>query len=166
MKIINWMGGLLVLTLSLHGQARDSARLTIDFEIPVIDAAPYHKPYVAIWLETLDRRPVHAFAFWAEQADWYKDLRQWWRKVGRKQARNYDAVSGATRKPGQYQIRWELSELTANLAAGDYVLHFEAVREQGSREYIKHKIRFDELDPQVYELEGKEEIGRIRIEIK
>src|SRR5690606_33055924 len=56
--------------------------LDIQIEIPAIDASPYHRPYVAIWLETTEREGVETIAVWHEQEEWLRDMRQWWRKLG------------------------------------------------------------------------------------
>lgn len=118
--------------------------LTMNVTVPTIKTNPYHRPYVAVWLETPNRKGVHTFAFWREQEDWFKDLRQWWRKIGRKNNPNYDAISAATRKPGEYTLTWQ-GQLSngEQISPGDYVLHFESVREQGSREYFRQKITLD-----------------------
>jgi hypothetical protein len=141
--------------------------ITVEVEIPEIQTTPYHKPYVAVWIETPKRKGVHTLAFWKEQSDWFKDLRQWWRKIGRKKSPNYDATTGATRKPGKYQLSWDGLNLNGNkLNAGEYVLHIESVREQGSREYLRQKFTFGLNQTQQYQLQGKSELGSIIISIK
>lgn len=141
--------------------------ITVEVEIPEIQTTPYHKPYVAVWIETPKRKGVHTLAFWKEQSDWFKDLRQWWRKIGRKKSSNYDATTGATRKPGKYQLSWDGLNLNGNkLNAGEYVLHIESVREQGSREYLRQKFTFGLNQTQQYQLQGKSELGSIIISIK
>jgi len=140
--------------------------INMTVEIPKITSNPYHKPYVAIWLETPKREGVHTFAFWKEQPDWFKDLRQWWRKIGRKRSPNYDAVTGATRKPGVYHFIWHGQLVDGQrLPPGEYILHFESVREQGSREYIRQKIYYGQNRIQHYELQGKTELGKIVISV-
>ncbi|NMP30714.1 DUF2271 domain-containing protein [Thalassotalea sp. M1531] len=152
------------LTLSALTHAQE---IKVSVEIPQIKANPYHKPYVAIWVETKRRKGVHTLAFWKEQPDWFKDLRQWWRKIGRDKTPNYDAVTGATRKPGTYQLTWD-GQLNSgeNVPAGQYVLHIEAVREQGSREYIRQIITLGDNQTQTYQLQGKTELGSVQISIK
>ena len=142
-------------------------QVSISVNLPQLAVEPYHRPYVAVWLETTDRKGVHTFAFWAEDDDWYKDLRQWWRKIGRSNSPKYDAVSGATRKPGKYQLQWQGKLVGgAQLSAGEYVLHFEASREEGSREYLQQKISFSQGKIQNYRLIGQAEFGEIIINIK
>ncbi|KPZ57351.1 hypothetical protein AN391_01938 [Pseudoalteromonas sp. P1-13-1a] len=150
-----------------YAKKAEPINLSIDFTLPKINTEPYHRPYVAIWLETPDREGIHTLVFWHEQQEWFKDLRQWWRKIGRKASANYDGVSGATRKPNSYQVSWQgqLSD-TEMLPQGEYTLNFEAVREEGSREYLKQKIRWDNNQPQHYQLQGQTELGAITITIE
>jgi len=157
----------LLLVLLFFVPTSFAEKLSLSVEIPSISTEPYHKPYVAIWLETPKRKGVHTFAFWKEHADWYKDLRQWWRKIGRKDTPNYDGVTGATRKPGSYQLSWQ-GELSSGelVPPGSYVLHIEAVREQGSREYLRQTIILGKNHQQSYQLQGKTELGRISISIE
>ena len=163
MKInkIGWLFLTLFFVPTLFAQS-----LKVDIEIPALKANPYHKPYIAIWVETPKRKGVHTLAFWKEQPDWFKDLRQWWRKIGRSNTPNYDAVTGATRKPGNYKLSWD-GVLTSGelLPAGKYVLHIEAVREQGGREYLRQAFTLGENHRQSYQLEGKTELGSISITI-
>lgn len=153
---------LLVVSSSINAQT-----LQIELEIPAIKTNPYHKPYIAVWVETPKRKGVHTLAFWKEQPDWFKDLRQWWRKIGRDNSPNYDATTGATRKPGSYQLNWDgVTSAGEKIPSGEYVLHIESVREQGSREYIRQKFTFGLDQPQQYKLQGKTELGSITISIK
>ena len=128
-------------------------QVSILVETPVIESQPYHKPYVAVWLETPKRKDVYIFAFWKEQADWFKDLRQWWRKIARKSTPNYDGVTGATRNPGIYQLLWQGKLSSGKLVSpSEYVLNIEAVREQGSREYLRQVITLGNNQLQSYQL--------------
>ncbi len=170
-KEINMLKKLSIILLFMQfctlAHANNNALLTIEFTVPDLQVEPYHRPYVAVWLETVDRQGVHTFLFWHEQEDWFKDLRQWWRKIGRKQSPAYDAVTSATKKPGVYKITWNgiLADNT-HVLAGDYILHFEAVREQGSREYLRQKITLNAKKNQSFTLQGKNEIGIINIKVK
>ncbi|MBX2859040.1 MAG: DUF2271 domain-containing protein [Cellvibrionaceae bacterium] len=137
---------ILFTALSTFTSAGDKPVLKLSLELPKIQADPYLKPYVAIWLEDNQRRPITTIALWYQlqglntaQADgkkWLKDLRQWWRKIGRSKAYDLDGVTGATRRPGSYEIGWPLSqELFKKLNSGSLVLHVEAAREEGGRSY-------------------------------
>ncbi|MFW2374642.1 MAG: DUF2271 domain-containing protein [Gammaproteobacteria bacterium] len=157
--------GLLLLLMLLHRSGLANS-VDIDVTIPPLDVATYHRPYVAVWLETPQRRGVHTLAIWHEKDDWLKDLRQWWRKLGRNKQTSYDAASGATRRPGHYHIHWDGRDSTgATVEKGDYYLLFEAAREAGGREFIRQKIVLGEDAPQRYELHGNIEFGSILINI-
>lgn len=75
----------------LVAPAAQAADLTVNVEIPRINAAEYHRPYVAIWIEDANQKSVADLQVWYQQTDgkeghgtkWLPDLRQWWRKSGR-----------------------------------------------------------------------------------
>ncbi|GAB5452002.1 MAG: DUF2271 domain-containing protein [Halioglobus sp.] len=106
--------------------------LVVDLNLPRIDTAEYHRPYVAVWLEDSQRRQVLQIALWLEQEKWHRDLRSWWRRGGSKLALPIDGISGATRKPGDYRLVTH-----TDLPAGRYTLNVEAVREVGGREHLR-----------------------------
>lgn len=135
--------------------------LDIQIEIPAIDASPYHRPYVAIWLETAEREGVETIAVWHEQEEWLRDMRQWWRKLGRSKSPSYDAVTGATPKPDTYSISWK----NETLSPGTYYLNFEAAREEGGRDYLRQAIHLGENTKQNFTLKGKKELGVINISL-
>ena len=141
--------------------------LSISLEIPVLDANPYFRPYVAVWLEDKQRNPVKTLALWyqvdtenVEDPDgkkWLKDLRQWWRKLGRTGEPRIDAVTGATRKPGHYEITSDFSQLKH----GEYLINIEAAREEGSRSYKRLPLTLPGPSEQV--IEPDLELGKITI---
>ena len=114
-------------------------------------------------METVDRKPIQTLALWVEQEDWLKDLRQWWRKIGRrtwKKSEALDAVTGATRKPRNYKLKWKLD----NIEHDELVLHFEAVRERGGRSHSRTTINLRESKE--YVVAPSEELGVIKIQVK
>lgn len=150
---------------SQHNYA--DTKINIELEVPKIDANPYFRPYVAVWLEDTARKPVRTLAIWyqintenVEEPDgkkWLKDLRQWWRKLGRAGEPNIDAVTGATRKPGRYKIKDDLSDL----AEGEYLLNIEAAREEGSRSYKRIPISLPHTSVQT--IDASIELGVVTI---
>ncbi|PCI58685.1 MAG: hypothetical protein COB34_04705 [Methylophilaceae bacterium] len=144
-----------------------SETVTVNVTVPIINEEPYHRPYMAVWIETPERIGVKTLAVWHEKKKWLKDLRQWWRKLGRENSAHYDAVTKATPKPGDYQLEWNGKDTAGNpLAAGYYFVCIEAAREDGGRDFIKQKIQLGMHTPQTYVLDAKPEIGPIRIHIK
>lgn len=167
---------LLVVTIQLlfwsSSAFSESNSVVIEFEQPKLSARPYFKPYVAIWLETPKRKYVATLALWyqltpskqgeGEGGKWLKDLRQWWRKSSIESRKNIDSVTGATRKPGNYKILWDgENDLGEKVANGDYVICFEAAREEGGREFIRVPVSLGKSE--TYQKQGKTELGKISI---
>lgn len=139
---------------------------TLEIEVPRLDVSPYHRPYVAVWLETPDRQGVHTLEIWYEQDTWLKDLRQWWRKLGRADSARYDGVTGATRKPGRYRLTWDGRDAEGRVVpAGDYVLLIEAAREEGGRDLLRQAVTLGD-QAQHFQLKGQGELGSVDIHIR
>ena len=97
------------LTIALSGllaatPAAYAASLDINVEIPRLNVAEYHRPYVAVWIEKPDQTAVKTLAVWydtklakREGETWLKDMRQWWRRAGREMKMPVDGVTGALR---------------------------------------------------------------------
>lgn len=138
----------------------------VTLTVPEIDTNPYHRPYVAVWVETLEREGVHTIAVWHEQDEWLRDMRQWWRKLGRKTQPSYDAVTGATRKPGDYSVSWDLKSVDGNtIPAGEYYISVEAAREEGGRGYLRQKVVLGENKKQEYSQQGEIELGSFIVRV-
>jgi len=149
-----------------------AANLTIEVEIPRLEVAEYHKPYVAIWLEGPDRA-VTNLAVWydlkmrnSEGTKWLKDLRQWWRRSGRELTMPVDGISGATQPPGEHEILLEDAQSPlAALPAGDYELVVEAAREVGGRELVRLPFQWPPQGAQTREVRGEHELGAVKLQI-
>ncbi|MFN4064998.1 MAG: DUF2271 domain-containing protein, partial [Parazoarcus communis] len=88
-----------------------AAELKLDIEVPRLNVAEYHRPYVAVWIEKPDNSVAANLAVWYdtkmrndEGTKWLKDMRQWWRRIGRDVAVPIDGVTSATRAPGMHSI--------------------------------------------------------------
>ena len=142
-----------------------AATATITLTIPAIEADPYHRPYVAVWIETPQREYVTTVFVWYEGDEWLKDIRQWWRRIGRKGKETYDAVTGATRRPGTYVVHWDGTDSGGEpVADGEYVFNVEASREQGDRSFVRARV--DTARAHTADIAGDGELGPIRIEIE
>lgn len=135
---------LFALTLStnlLAAPVPQSAVLDIQLSLPVIDEGSYERPYVAVWLEDDQKKPVTTMQLWVQDSDWYQDLRSWWRKIGRYENDQIDAYSSATRSSGNHRFRWKVQDAQKQpLSAGKYRLNIEVVREGGGRSYARQVI--------------------------
>jgi hypothetical protein len=96
------------LTIALSGLLATpayAATLDINVEIPKLNVAEYHRPYVAVWIEGADQKVAANLSVWYQQTSnseghgtkWLPDLRQWWRKSGRSLKVPVDGVTGPSR---------------------------------------------------------------------
>lgn len=165
---------LLMLILPLLAASALAADLAIKVEVPQLNVAEYHRPYVAMWLEGPDQRFVVNLAVWYDQkkkdnggSKWLKDLRQWWRKSGRELQLPVDGVTSATRVPGVHVVNFTGDKAPLNtLPAGDYQLVVEATREGGGRELLRIPFQWPAKSAQNLSAKGKGELGSIALQLK
>lgn len=114
-----------------------ATELQLALKLPA-QAGEYHNPYVAVWVENSKGQSARTLVLWREGSKWLKDIRRWWRKVGRKDADFVDGITSATRAAGHYQLNFDaLDDKGEPLTSGRYTLRIEVVRENGSRAMIK-----------------------------
>lgn len=142
--------------------------LAVTVEIPRLEVAEYHAPYLAMWLEDTDGAAT-SLAVWydvdlknEEGETWLKDLRQWWRRAGRSTDMPVDGVSGPTRPPGAHDAEFSLSAL----APGEYAFVIEAAREVGGRELLRTPIALPADAQSVFKLQGEHELGLVTVTVK
>ncbi|WP_020652872.1 DUF2271 domain-containing protein [Massilia niastensis] len=164
----------LALTLPLASGWAMAADLSVKFELPQLNVAEYHKPYVAIWIERPDQSVASNLAvlYDVKKKDdagekWVKDLRTWWRKSGRELDLPLDGVSGATRAAGSHTLSFSQARTGLDkLPAGDYKLVVEAAREAGGREVVKVPFTWPAKGKLAANAAGKEELGAVAIQIQ
>ncbi|MCA1854929.1 DUF2271 domain-containing protein [Massilia oculi] len=161
----------LALTLPFVSSWAVAADLSVKFELPQLQVAEYHKPYVAIWIEKGDGAIASnlALLYDVKKKDnagekWVKDLRTWWRKAGRDLTLPIDGVSGATRAAGSHSMKF--AGATDKLPAGDYKLVVEAAREAGGRELVRVPFTLPAKGKLAASASGKEELGAVAIAIQ
>ena len=166
------------LTIALSGvlaMPAYAAELNLSVEIPQLNVAEYHRPYVAVWVEGADQKVAANLSLWYQAKDtkeghgtkWLPDLRQWWRKSGRTLKVPVDGVSGPTRPVGKHALKFgdKQSELS-KLAPGNYTLVVEAVREVGGRELVKIPFTWPAKALQSGNAQGSSELGTVALAIK
>ena len=149
------------------------AELAVKFEIPQLNVAEYHRPYVAMWIERPDQGVASSLAVLYDVkkkdnggAKWVKDLRTWWRKAGRELELPMDGVSGATRATGEQTLNFGAARNGIDkLPPGDYKLVIEAARESGGRELVRVPFSLPLKGKQSFSARGKEELGAITLQI-
>lgn len=160
--------------LGTQAIAVQAAEMSIKVEVPKLNVAEYHKPYVAIWIEKPDQSFAGNLAVWYdlkkknnEGTKWLKDLRQWWRRSGRELDMPFDGLSGATRTTGEHSLSFSGDKgVLASLPAGNYQLMVEAAREGGGREVVKLPFQWQAKGEQALTAHGSSELGTIAINIK
>lgn len=167
----------ILLTVGLSGAIATPALasdLNLKIEIPRLNVAEYHRPYVAVWLEKPDQTVAANLAVWYdvglknnEGTKWLKDLRQWWRRTGRELTMPTDGLSSATRPPGEHSISFGADKkVLSELPAGEYQLVVEAAREVGGRELLRIPVQWPPKTPAAQKVQGQHELGTISVEIK
>lgn len=162
-----------LLLTSVLAQTGAASELRLTVEIPRLNVAEYHRPYLAAWVERPDQTFVANLAIWYDIAlknnegeTWLKDLRQWWRRSGRNVSMPIDGVSGPTRPPGNHTVQLAASDAAlSTLQAGDYNLVVEAAREVGGRELIRIPFSWG-AGVQETLANGTAELGAIQLTIQ
>jgi hypothetical protein len=150
-----------------------SAELTLKLQLPRMDIAEYHRPYVAAWIERAsDQSYSGSVALWYDLkkrdnggAKWLKDMRSWWRKSGHDTA-VVDGVTGATRTAGDHALNLLDAKAVAALAPGQYEVVVEAARENGGREVVRLPFEWPVKRVQSAEAQGQGELGAVSIVAK
>ncbi|WP_369984676.1 DUF2271 domain-containing protein [Thalassolituus sp.] len=172
MKLVN--NALAATALSVAVMHANAADLSVTVEIPELDVAEYHKPYVAVWIEDDSNKVVSNLAVWydvdmrnAEGEKWLKDMRQWWRRIGRTLEMPIDGVTGATYGPGSYDLEFTMGKAPmSDLQPGDYRLRVEAAREVGGRELLNVPFTWPQQQDMTITEQGSSELGAVKLTIK
>ena len=162
----------IALSLPLASASAMAADLALKLDVPQLNVAEYHRPYIAAWVENADQQVVANLAVLYDLkkrenggAKWLKDMRTWWRKTGRELTLPMDGVSGATKAPGEQTVSVDKAALD-KLPAGQYTLLVEAAREAGGREVVKVPLTLPVKSAQTFSGQGKEELGAVTVQVK
>jgi len=151
-----------------------AAGLNAGVEIPRLDVAEYHRPYVAMWLERADGSVAANLSVWYDVkkrngagTKWLKDMHQWWRRTGRELSLPIDGVTQPTRPAGKHALSFaEGSPALPTLAPGQYKLQVEAAREAGGRELVSIPFEWPAKQAATLSAKGKGELGEVTLELK
>lgn len=123
--------------------------LAIDLEIAVQDGFRVRRPYIAVWLEDSNGKPVRTLSLWMQSgrkgAKYIPDLKRWFRdEQARAQADGGDltqTASSATREAGKYSVVWDgKNDKGVLVDQGQYTLFIEAARQHGTYQLIVQKL--------------------------
>ena len=150
-----------------------AADLTVTVDVPTIRTAAYHRPYVAVWIEQPDQTAVRTVALWYEAGatargdgdgeQYLKDIRTWWRKIGRTTTLPIAGATGPTRAPGRQTVSVAGARL-ASLPAGTYNIVVKAAREQGGREIVRVPFTWGGAANSA-SATGTSELGAVRVAV-
>jgi len=161
------------LTAAVAAVPAQSAELALRIQLPRLDIAEYHKPYVAAWIEKAsDQSFAGNVALWYDVAKrnnggakWLKDMRSWWRKSGHGTPA-IDGITGATRSAGEHAINLLDARAVKALAPGQYEVVVEAARENGGREVLRVPFEWPLKKAQAAKAQGQGELGTVAIDAK
>jgi hypothetical protein len=169
----------LVLCLGLLAAGVAAAsEMNVAVELPKLDVAEYHRPYVAMWIEREDQSFVANLSVWYQDkrggeggkgeggTKWLNELRTWWRKSGREQTFPIDGVTGPTKPAGIHQLKFAGDKAPlASLAPGKDRLVVEAARETGGRELVRVPFEWPAKSAQSLTGKGTNELGTIALNV-
>lgn len=144
-----------------------AASATVTIELPRIQASPYRKPYVAVWLEDATGKQVRMVSVFHDQARigarWLPELRTWWRAGGRALNLPADGLSRPTQAPGRHTVTVNGLE---GLAPGRYSVVVEAVREKGGRDLVKVPFDWRPRARGTGSARGNSELGAVTVAVQ
>jgi hypothetical protein len=168
----------LALALGMVAGGAYAAEMNISVELPKLEVAEYHRPYVAVWIEREDQSFVANLNVWYQQkrgggegggeggTKWLNELRTWWRKNGREQTFPIDGVTGPTKPAGIQQVKFTGDKAPlASLAPGKYRLVVEAAREGGGREVVRVPFEWPAKTAQSLTSKGTSELGIVALNV-
>jgi thiamine biosynthesis lipoprotein len=140
--------------------------LAITFELNRIEGNS-HRPFAAIWVENEKKEAVRNLALWYNKTKWIPDLRNWYRINSEKfkaNAENFASVTGATRNPGKYTIKWDGKDDKGKyVPQGKYTIIIETSKEHGTDEIIRQQMEFKK-SPQKAKSAGNVEISNVNFD--
>jgi hypothetical protein len=150
-----------------------AAEANLKLELPRLQVAEYHKPYVAVWIEKADQSFAGNLAVWYDikkkdngGTKWLKDMRSWWRKSGRDLQMPVDGISGATRAPGEHTLNLGSAKALTGLPPGSYAMVVESSRENGGREVQRLPFEWPVKSAKTARAQGEHELGALSLELK
>jgi thiamine biosynthesis lipoprotein len=108
-------------------------QVTFKIELPTpTTGGKIRRPYVAVWIEGGDGKPLRSISVWGDQPKYQRDLSVWYGKIDRNDRTMLKAVTRATRAPGKYEVVWDGKDDKGNaVPQGTYTVKVEVHREHG-----------------------------------
>lgn len=142
--------------------------LVVNVELAQIAGFP-RRPFVAIWLEDADKKPIRTLSVWYNKPKWLRDLRAWYtanHDTYNDVAGNMPSIAGATRPAGKYAVKWDGKDDKGELVkSGKYTVNIEVAREHGTYQLITQEIKCAGSDKQI-ELPANTEVAAASLSYK
>ena len=120
--------------------------LLINLEVSQINGGRVNRPYVAVWIEDENKKPVRNIAVWYNKGRYLGELRSWDRTNGATfpdQSSKMSSISSATRPAGKYTLKWDGKDDNGALVkAGKYTVNIEVAREHGTHQIMSQEMSF------------------------
>ena len=139
--------------------------MVVEFELKRGGWYRYARPYVAVWIEDPQGKPLRTLALWFNDYRWLPDLRRWY-YLHRRNRQLIRAVSRPTRRPGRYRIVWDGRANDGKyVPVGQYHVLIEVVREPGSYQLIRQPVEL-RAEPFAVPAKGNYEVPRAAVEYR
>ena len=142
--------------------------LVVNVELAQIAGFP-RRPFVAIWVEDADKKPIRTLTVWYNKPKWLRDLRAWYtanHDTYNDVAGNMPSIAGATRPAGKYAVKWDGKDDKGELVkTGKYTVNIEVAREHGTYQLITQEIKCAGSDKQI-ELPANTEVASASLSYK
>jgi thiamine biosynthesis lipoprotein ApbE len=140
--------------------------LVLQINLEIADLGAYaRRPYVAVWVEDENHKPVRRIALWYRKPRWLPDLREFTSSL-REVNMDENSIASATRSAGNYNLVWDgKNDAGEYVSQGNYTVFIEAAREHGTYQLIKQAIKCDDKTKNVA-VPGNEEIASASLIIK
>lgn len=145
--------------------------VAITFQIGDPRSAATRRPYVAVFIETPEGKPVRTIALWAQrQPAWLRQLRHWYRnEMDRQEAEGGNLVrtlTSPTRQPGTYTVLWDGKDNSgAYVDRGSYLVLIETIRQNAGNHIVRQQLEFGS-EPFRREVEPYASISNVVIEYR
>lgn len=140
--------------------------LEISFNFNAIEGNS-HRPFAAVWVEDANKNAVRNLALWYNKPKWIPDLRNWYRINGesfKADKNNYASVTGATRSPGKYTLKWDgKNDKGEYVAQGKYTIIIETSKEHGTDEILRQEMELKK-SPKKASSAGNVEISNVNFD--
>ncbi len=119
--------------------------LVLQINLEIADLGGYaRRPYVAVWVEDENHKPIRRLALWYRKPRWLPDLREFTSTL-REVNMDENSIASATRSAGNYSLIWDGKNDAGDFVPqGIYTVFIESAREHGTYQLIKQAVKCDE----------------------